>query len=328
MSCDTFKALSHPTRRTFANIETLPAEMHGEVALRTPTVDLINLSRTSILLYRSFAGAHTHRLWRVRLNEIQGLPPCPEHLSEYSYLCLVLLSDCQTCRKAFRGTLDWDFRKRLCAVCWEESIIPFDESQPPAFLPGFPLVKLRDFIHVRSPTPHGTAFLQPDLVATQAMLIKTPPDERLEFLDRRRDAMTKARAHARDCRAWETNFYQEVRARRVSSIRQRLLSAGWGDVLQVLGPLLKTHSIVREPVEITKHVWKAIRPELEVWLEQVRRKEAARKSEALRLKAQARMGNPKATSAKKPCPRCPASSKRLFTDDGLTAHTRDKHTTS
>ncbi|KAF8168687.1 hypothetical protein K438DRAFT_246669 [Mycena galopus ATCC 62051] len=170
MSCDTFKALSHPTRRTFANIETLPAEMHGEVALRTPTVDLINLSRTSILLYRSFAGAHTHRLWRVRLNEIQGLPPCPEHLSEYSYLCLVLLSDCQEIfqalvlyaaltrinrRAARRSVVPWTGIFESACVRFAgkrvNSIIPFDESQPPTFLPGFPLVKLRDFIHVRSP---------------------------------------------------------------------------------------------------------------------------------------------------------------------------------
>ncbi|KAF7338848.1 F-box domain-containing protein [Mycena sanguinolenta] len=222
-------------------ITELPPEMLGEIAIRTSLADLIHLSRTCKSLHR-FLFAHNSRyIWKAKLASIEGLPACPADLSEYAYADLVSLStSCQGCDASGCATVDWDLRVRLCQKCLSAVITTFDEARPPFRLrvrlgvAKFPSVKIRDLVRVRSPIPHGCAFVTKELDAIRAELKTMDVRTKAVFIKQRKAMMVEVRLHADQCRAWvASEVHAKIRSKRIPLIREKLISLGWGNELEI-----------------------------------------------------------------------------------------------
>ncbi|KAF8136806.1 hypothetical protein K438DRAFT_1786487 [Mycena galopus ATCC 62051] len=123
----------------------------------------------------------------------------------------------------------------------------------------------------------GCAFITANLLAVKTKINSMSIADTIVFLLERKAAMAIARVHARDCRTWESRRNAQIRARRISLIRQRLVYLEWGEEVQVLGSVLTvTLSSPSPPNSLTK-------PGLEAYMGEVRDQEAARKLEKLRL---------------------------------------------
>ncbi|KAJ7183559.1 hypothetical protein C8R46DRAFT_516738 [Mycena filopes] len=225
-------------------ISDLPPEMFAEISGHAAPLDLLSLCSTSALIGSRLDSPH---IWMVALKGVPGLPPCPESFSPKAYLTLACSPRCAGCSER-NANADWDLRLRLCAMCLPRHIIKYDDSKSLSLFGE--VVKVHDVVPTRPPTsPDGAAYRSADLVSFMAALQQIPDTvtQRRAFLAARRQAMSIARMHARDCRVWERSIVR----RRTSLIRASLLWLGWGDVVQLLGAILDAHPLVNQGFELT-----------------------------------------------------------------------------
>ncbi|KAJ7314576.1 hypothetical protein DFH08DRAFT_972626 [Mycena albidolilacea] len=285
-----------------ASFEDLPVEMYGEVASHTPTLDLIQLSRTSRVLFDCLAGPSSRPFWKRRVSELKGLPPCPAGMGEYHYLALVLLRACQRCSTGKVGTIDWDFKLRLCQPCWRRV-----------------LTEMRDIIAIRPQTSHSPAVcVTADLVAIKYHLAKMTSGEQFEFIEQR-----KALMHACICRTWDKEFYAPIREQRIPLIRAKLEALGWRDELIMLGNDFNQYGLVSDPVELTDSEWESLRPALEAYLLMESAKRTAKRPHKMKERHDHVNRWSEVHTKKIFCVDCPKSTRR-FAVEGLRRHKRAK----
>ncbi|KAJ7503476.1 hypothetical protein B0H11DRAFT_2222761 [Mycena galericulata] len=269
-------------------IDSMPMEMHGEVAslLAATPKDLISFSTASRSVHRSLScRLNARHIWLAALSTIKGLPPCPAHLSERTFLILVVLHNCFGCLKPCKADIDWDLSVRLCPRCSSKQIVFYDERRPPAFMPE-PTVKLFTLIPVRSPTLR-CGFLKSDLATITAKFKCLAEAERAAFLKQRRELMVQ---HARLCREWEDKLVTGIKGRRKQVIHKKLFSLGWGDELAAMpADYLDSHLLVDQRTELTETEWVGIQPGVEAHMQAFRDQQAADKTQALRREAKTRL---------------------------------------
>ncbi|KAJ6496038.1 hypothetical protein C8R45DRAFT_1131781 [Mycena sanguinolenta] len=213
--------------------------MLEEIAAHTDIADLIRLSRTCKFLYRFFTSPQSRYIWEAKLAgfHIENLPACPVSISVYAYANLVSLSDCQGCNNTPDQivAVDWDLRVRLCERCLPAIITTFDEAEPPVCLADFPSVKIRDLVPVTPPTPRGCTFVTEELHTIRAKLDSMDAADRAAFISQRKAMMADARAHARQCRAWNFKRYYIVLLEQAQGCSHSLGSSSTGrDVVLLL----------------------------------------------------------------------------------------------
>lgn len=102
--------------------------------------DMLHLSRTSKGLRQIFMSRHSLGVWRAVLASLDGLPPCPDDLSEPAYASLIFDQYChvcddptnnlpsllnrprltcivQVCKGDDGFTVHWQCRMRMCHRC-------------------------------------------------------------------------------------------------------------------------------------------------------------------------------------------------------------------
>ncbi|KAF7375427.1 hypothetical protein MSAN_00430500 [Mycena sanguinolenta] len=257
---------------TLANI---PIETLWEIAAQPALglVDLLHLTRTCKSLHRVLAGRQSRHVWRAKLSTFAA---CPASIPGYTF---ANLSNSTTCWKCdYPATADWDLQVRLCRECLSTIITTFDESQPPVCLVDFPSVKIRDLVNVRPPT-FGCAFVTEELDAIRAKLDNMKVGDRAAFISQRKAMMVDVRVYAREYRDWEAPVHAEIRSARIPIIKERLTELGWDDEVNIFS-WINNHELVTEPIELTDEVWNRIRPELEAYMID-RRKRARADTEKL-----------------------------------------------
>ncbi|KAJ7429972.1 hypothetical protein B0H11DRAFT_1002290 [Mycena galericulata] len=291
-------------------IDSMPMEIHGEVCgtssyknmgaltilqvaslLAATPKDLISFSTASRSVHRSLScRLNARHIWLEALSTIKGLPPCPAHLSERTFLIIILvvLHNCFGCLKPCKADIDWDLSVRLCPRCSSKQIVFYDERRPPTFMPE-PTVKLYTLIPVRSPTLR-CGFLKSDLAAITAKFKCLAEAERAAFLKQRRELMVQVRTHARLCREWEDKLVTGIKGRRKQVIHKKLFSLGWGDELAAMpADYLDSHRLVDQRTEFTETEWVGIQPAVEAHMQAFRDQQAADKTQALRREAKTRL---------------------------------------
>ncbi|KAJ7722518.1 hypothetical protein B0H16DRAFT_1737716 [Mycena metata] len=249
-------------RRPFRTISDLPAEMLAEITTYTTPLDLIRLSQSSSAVA---SGLESSYIWTRAANTAE-LPPCPEDLSGKDYLVIACSPECQHCPSRAKAQVDWDLRRRLCPACMLQRIVQYEDATP--FVASGLVLKIRDVVHTRPPSSrYGAAYLHGDLTDFKTTLSRVPAGERAAFLMERRKAMSAARLHAKECRAWEAV---------VTRICANLRSLGWGAEIQLLGRTLEEHPLINQGFELTDEDWTGIKEALIFYLSNVRAEEAVR----------------------------------------------------
>ncbi|CAA7263589.1 unnamed protein product [Cyclocybe aegerita] len=104
------------------NFVGLPLDIILEICSYIDPMDLLNLTRVSKLFREFFMSRATLSIWRKVLEQ-EGLPKCPEDMSDPQYASLMFDEFCMACLST-RGTVkpDYKLRLRLCVGCAKANV--------------------------------------------------------------------------------------------------------------------------------------------------------------------------------------------------------------
>ncbi|KAG6846232.1 hypothetical protein H0H93_015159, partial [Arthromyces matolae] len=194
-------------------------------------------------------------IWKRSRASIDGLPECPNDMSEPAYANLVFYPYCNFCLKAYvnsKGIL-WMMRARVCKKC-----IPIHFQRLPwgarAQRNSLPVWRYKDF-YVHTDTLHQFNAEKQDLAGTALD----------EWLALKSSQCFALREHAERCEKWNegrslqrTNELDNLRDQRYQAIKEKLSDLGWVEEIvhlenfHVYGDLpLSEHKLVKQPKVLT-----------------------------------------------------------------------------
>ncbi|EUC60505.1 hypothetical protein RSOL_348630 [Rhizoctonia solani AG-3 Rhs1AP] len=101
----------------------LPVEVLTEVAQYVHPLDLVMLSRVNKFFRELFMDKRSALIWRSARENLPGLPPCPDDVSEPQYAAMLFTKRCSTCGGYAPREMNPVLMIRLCANCWEEELV-------------------------------------------------------------------------------------------------------------------------------------------------------------------------------------------------------------
>ncbi|KAN0076990.1 hypothetical protein V8E55_010845 [Tylopilus felleus] len=268
-----------------------PLDVLIEIFLLLEPLDLLHLARTTkalreFLLDRRKSSA----LWNSVIGNVEGFPPCPDHLSPPAYTHLAFVPVCHGCFCSCE-TIYWDLRMRCCPDCFPEMTIPrysafikvgrSDQNKLDLPLATKRCTLNRDYgLAITVTVEHVVnSFSSSDW--RLARYCKRPRSISSEEFQAQRNGLWQSiRTHARSCRQWEYRILKEEAARltlmreqRVEDIKGKLRDLGWTDAVSSAdheyGFLLLPE--VRKPEPLTPTEWADIRPQLTCWAQNVKK---------------------------------------------------------
>ncbi|KAJ7470906.1 hypothetical protein FB451DRAFT_1176108 [Mycena latifolia] len=291
---------AHSPRR----LPDVPYDCMFEVYSSLTPLDLLQLARTSRPMRQDLFDLSSRRLWKMALSRVNGLPPCPPGISEPAYANLAFSLHCHECVAPCTRDIcaDWDLRVRLCPPCSRKLLLTFDEERLPYFVSN-KLVKIRDLVAVRPPTPFGCAVLKMAFLEARRQFERIPEANQDAYTAAHRNARVLARTHARECRVWESRIIEKLKADRSEAFAfhssqckphlihllrmwTKLYVLQWGAELKVVTRYkFDRLPLVDRAEELTDAVWAEIGPELERYLLRVREEKAGLKEQNLLILA-------------------------------------------
>ncbi|CAE6531875.1 unnamed protein product [Rhizoctonia solani] len=114
-----------PTGKTHETVllVNMPVEVLIEVARYVHPLDLIMLSRVNKFLRELFMDKRSALIWRSARENLPGLPPCPDEVSEPQYAAMVFTKRCSVCGSYAPREMNPVLSIRLCARCWVEELV-------------------------------------------------------------------------------------------------------------------------------------------------------------------------------------------------------------
>ncbi|CAE7152926.1 unnamed protein product [Rhizoctonia solani] len=120
----------------------MPMEIFTEIMSHLMPVDVLALSRANKSFRKLLMNRSSIHIWHATMDNVPGLPPCPEGMSEPSYLAVLFLKTCTLCGDTARTGLDEVLVDRLCASCRSTSLTPL-ENVPSELLPFIHIAQCR-----------------------------------------------------------------------------------------------------------------------------------------------------------------------------------------
>ncbi|CUA70927.1 hypothetical protein RSOLAG22IIIB_09201 [Rhizoctonia solani] len=256
-----------------AGLFNMPIEIITEVASHLMPVDIITLSRSNKLFRNLLMNQSSAHIWHAAMKNVSGLPPCPESMSEPSYLALIFTKTCLVCGNTTRAGLDEALLARLCAPCRETSLISLDDVPTelvslvqatqftgPANWKGVEKYVLRDSL-AEVQAKHE----QMARSGNEAALVNWENDRKQAIAQKQEDGRLIARVIA----AFERDKKQVVQNTIISrrlEIERRLAELGWteedipsGRLCNRFGPYSQ---LVNQSKPLTERIWANIKPKL------------------------------------------------------------------
>ncbi|KAH7338103.1 hypothetical protein B0J17DRAFT_768297 [Rhizoctonia solani] len=112
----------------------MPVEVLIEVARYVHPLDLIMLSRVSKFLRELFMDKRSALIWRSARENLPGLPPCPDEVSEPQYAAMVFTKRCSVCGSYAPREMNPVLAIRLCAHCWMEELVDVSKVTDPSLV--------------------------------------------------------------------------------------------------------------------------------------------------------------------------------------------------
>ncbi|EUC67462.1 F-box protein [Rhizoctonia solani AG-3 Rhs1AP] len=94
-----------------------PVDVFKEIASFLGPKDILSLARVNKLLRNLLMQRSAKHIWRAAESTMDGLPPCPRHLTNPQYAALVFSKECSSCGITVMRQLDLMLGVRLCNAC-------------------------------------------------------------------------------------------------------------------------------------------------------------------------------------------------------------------
>ncbi|KAK0486365.1 hypothetical protein IW261DRAFT_1455107 [Armillaria novae-zelandiae] len=236
-----------------------PLDILFEIFSKLDPLDLLRLTRTTKDLRALLLQRSSTFVWKRARQNIEGLPPLPEDLSEPKFAHLAFDKYCENCLR-YTPYVQWEPRTKFCRKCLTNSALYV--RRPPEYMASlvpsydFSSSSSRRFYHYYVPTI--TALLQESESLSGEM--------RDAWVLGKRDAFMTLQIHARLCDDWDdsraeirSNELEDLRARKLEQVIERLTTLGWDEELQDqrLIDELACHKLVRQSQQklLTERAW-------------------------------------------------------------------------
>ncbi|KZT70895.1 hypothetical protein DAEQUDRAFT_707622 [Daedalea quercina L-15889] len=265
----------------------MPMDILLEIFSYLLPMDLLNLARTSkpfrvLLMSRISAG-----LWRTSRKLVEGLPDCPEHLSEPAYANLVFSAQCHNCLKPNTQSILWELLVRYCRPCKKLLTVKlFDDTPHAKFV--YERFDVMWYLVNKAPVHTRCLYHIPQIEQVQKAWHELHDDaEKWSHYEReQRQRVDAIQDHAAACAQWALDVanakeeqLEQVRDRRLQFVVSKLRGMGWGDEIDRLpddlSPL-SSHSHVHLAREISERSWEKIRDELSAYMGDIKQHRLAR----------------------------------------------------
>ncbi|KAJ3825576.1 hypothetical protein F5880DRAFT_1700706 [Lentinula raphanica] len=286
-------------RGKFGLLERLAKDMPVEVILEVFCYlhprDLLRLARTSKDLRSILMSKSSANIWQLAGSNVEGLPPCPDDLSEPQYANLLFEPQCHVCMGPGRcENILWNFRIRSCYQCLRTRS-RFSTS-PLAGLPNdHPLAAHQhsDIFPSELITYHPsrtTLYLIGDKNIVQCYRAEydalNTQEDRDAWIILKKKQRLAIKEHNKQYTAWHemslksrANELSVVRQDRKTAILSRLKEIGWDDEVQIIMQATTTncdrftnHKLVKQSKKLTEHDWRTIKDDLVEFLTTNKRK--------------------------------------------------------
>ncbi|KAM5535209.1 hypothetical protein V8D89_011145 [Ganoderma adspersum] len=266
------------------NMPHMPLDILVEVFSFMHPRDLLSLARTTRDFHTFLFGRSSAPFWKVARKNVDGLPDCPQYLSEPAYANLMFFAHCHNCLRSNIQNILFEFSARYCRDCqrylfMEGDEINYDLDQIVVEL-GFPDDYLTAVTITRDSTDK-TYFLRheyenfwdacqrandnaelasviADQVAHVAMIHETCGQ-----LYAWREAQMQDRAQELD----------RLREERLAATANYLSEEGWADEINRMGEeelnLLADKPYARKPAKLTRRGWMSVREDAHAFMEDV-----------------------------------------------------------
>ncbi|KAL5638108.1 hypothetical protein ACGC1H_002383 [Rhizoctonia solani] len=272
-----------------SGVFSLPIEVFMEIIQHLPLPDVLSLSRSNTFFYqmlmtRSMATLH---VWRAAVENVPGLPRCPEDLCEPQYATLIYSKHCTMCGASVIRSMDPYLNVRLCKDCTEVHVIHTSE------LPG----GLQDLV------PHsGLTRMKASRYDTRTCLIRDKEkfeewmdsllangpmteqamrseiSKRMAVITTRLEYASEMKDFLRTIAEARTKQIDQLKEQRRQDVRRRLEEAGWQDADWTFPEFVARRwaSLVEAPQALTDRAWEKLYPTLVPYLEKNRRSQTER----------------------------------------------------
>ncbi|KAG9097615.1 hypothetical protein FS749_005905 [Ceratobasidium sp. UAMH 11750] len=255
-------------------IMNMPIEVFTEIAKYLYPLDLILLARANKFFRQLLMNRSAIQTWRYALNNVPGLPPCPEQLCEPQYAALLFTKYCSMCGKQAPRPMNPILLVRLCALCRDqEAKCPEGDE--------FGLIPTSATLVPYKGGRHQWSCLRRDSIAYKNGLdtIRLTEDQKAmrEWLENRRREVSARKLSAQpliqfinQMEAEQSDDLATRKGQRQDEIESRLLKLEWeeGDfeMLEKLA-MKKWKSLVCIAKPLTEREWEKILPQLTTLLQ-------------------------------------------------------------
>ncbi|PIL23932.1 hypothetical protein GSI_13683 [Ganoderma sinense ZZ0214-1] len=267
------------------NMPHMPLDILVEVFSFMHPRDLLSLARTTrdfrtFLFRRSSAP-----FWKAARKNVEGLPDCPQYLSEPAYANLMFFAHCHNCLRSNIQNILFEFSARYCRDCqrylfMEGGEIDYDLDRAVVQL-GFPDDYLASVTVSRDST-EKTYFLRHEYESFWDACQRANDDA--ELMSVIGDQVARVAMIHETCGplyAWKEAQVQDraqeldrLRGERLAAIASYLSAEGWADEINRMGEeeldLLADKPYARKPAKLTRRGWMGIREDAHAFMEDVR----------------------------------------------------------
>ncbi|KAK0433553.1 hypothetical protein EV421DRAFT_2088640 [Armillaria borealis] len=220
-------------------------------------LDFLRLSRTTKDLRALLLQRSSTFVWKRARQNVEGLPPLPEDLSEPKFAHLAFDKHCDICLRS-TPHVQWEARTKYCRKCLTDSRL-YTYATPEPFASFVP------FCDFSSSSGRRIRYYYVPAITVLREESKSLSDEmRDAWVSRKRDAYATLQIHARLCDDWSdsrvedrSNELDKLRCQRLEQVIDRLTILGWGDELQNQNLInaLRYHKLVRQSRLLTERAW-------------------------------------------------------------------------
>ncbi|CAE6469350.1 unnamed protein product [Rhizoctonia solani] len=268
------KKLVRGKQGRLADLVNMPVDIFTEVASHLLPGDIISLSRANKFFRNLLMHRSAIHIWHGSMKNVQGLPPCPEGMSEPHFLALLFSKTCSMCGSPVRTNMDPFLLVKLCGSCRNTLLMPLI-SVPPS------LISWIDYSRSIAPTKRRTAWAYvlrkdvDDLTAQydekhgskDAHVLEAWIQERREGVAARRNRGLVIAEFLENLERGREREISDIKAARRSEVKRRLAEMGWTETDMEFGwwalrEQRDWNDLVSQPKPLTERIWTNIQPKL------------------------------------------------------------------
>ncbi|CAE6508210.1 unnamed protein product, partial [Rhizoctonia solani] len=248
-----------------------PVDVFKEIASFLGPKDLLSLARVNKLLRNLLMQRSAKHIWRAAESTMDGLPPCPRHLTNPQYAALVFSKECSSCGITVMRQLDLMLGVRLCNACRSAKIVRLSYAPSPIreYVSTSPSVKNRR-------TSETRFALRSEIHDLVGQFWKLPNDcydpDVLRWIHKKLKRRLERTKHATALARYlhfvsigRDNELEHKKLRRVVDVCRRLRALGWKvEHMQMACEDSREawYSLVHVSKPLTDRAWERIYPKL------------------------------------------------------------------